>query len=676
MIPNAVVLEPFSSPLPVPIVPLAVEIVPSSSGGFLVVLAGSSIGGSSATYQDLNGLSAYNSASDVIARASSENLSGLFIDASINQTEINTGQDVTAWNQLGWANGTLYGNVDVVSNTRAGSTLQLTGETLIGQLSRKPAPSKIYEKGPFTPQAALTLILTRWGIPFVPIPEMVLRGSSTPVVGGVPPSLDGFVRPVLGGITITWEDKEQPPSIRSVLEEYFSVFDGYYFRMNTDNVLAVIAPPWKTLAAPIVLANTDLEYGTWSKDVRDDLVINRCEVSSTGFEFAPDQTIAADSIVELGGTYLTEGGSPGDPTLPAFPRDVFTGVWKATTNYASGDAVSYNGKRYRRWDAFNIPYVAAEWNAPWEYTGSPPVFNLGSSYNKKDVVQRTGYIGITPFVNFYRALQEVPSNTDVWDLSTHGLYWQPFHWEISRYNGFYQLNEAVPVKRIPLEATALIDGEIELEVLIEWRRRYWTALAGYAYATGTATRFITLGNGFNNETIAWQTNLFPVNRVDSISFFFNVLDRTIEISDTIVNTGSGTTRQAMTYLIKIKTRGSKFQKSNTTSKAVFGDDSTPSLTASRAAYGVRSKSISIGAFKLEIDALLSIAQSVVEQNLQPPNEFKGNLCPPFRLSNDALGQLIQLPDGTLGTLEAWQHSESYQAGSSQTSTAVKIRQKM
>ena len=46
-------------PVPAPILPLQLGITPASSGGVVIVLAGSSIGGSSAVYSDLNGLSAY-----------------------------------------------------------------------------------------------------------------------------------------------------------------------------------------------------------------------------------------------------------------------------------------------------------------------------------------------------------------------------------------------------------------------------------------------------------------------------------------------------------------------------------------------------------------------------------------------------------------------------------------
>ena len=55
-------LEQAVLPVPVPIVPLVLGITPSSSGGVVIVLAGSSIGGSSAVYSDLNGLSAYSGA--------------------------------------------------------------------------------------------------------------------------------------------------------------------------------------------------------------------------------------------------------------------------------------------------------------------------------------------------------------------------------------------------------------------------------------------------------------------------------------------------------------------------------------------------------------------------------------------------------------------------------------
>ena len=49
-------------PVPAPILPLQLGITPASSGGVVIVLAGSSIGGSSAVYSDLNGLSAYTGA--------------------------------------------------------------------------------------------------------------------------------------------------------------------------------------------------------------------------------------------------------------------------------------------------------------------------------------------------------------------------------------------------------------------------------------------------------------------------------------------------------------------------------------------------------------------------------------------------------------------------------------
>ncbi len=66
MIPNAVTLEPFVLPTPAPIVPFEVGITPSARGVPLVILTGVSIGGSSATYSDLNGLSAYAGAGGIV----------------------------------------------------------------------------------------------------------------------------------------------------------------------------------------------------------------------------------------------------------------------------------------------------------------------------------------------------------------------------------------------------------------------------------------------------------------------------------------------------------------------------------------------------------------------------------------------------------------------------------
>jgi hypothetical protein len=52
-------LEPVALPNPAPISPLEVGITPSARAQPLVILAGSSINGSSAVYSDLHGLSAY-----------------------------------------------------------------------------------------------------------------------------------------------------------------------------------------------------------------------------------------------------------------------------------------------------------------------------------------------------------------------------------------------------------------------------------------------------------------------------------------------------------------------------------------------------------------------------------------------------------------------------------------
>jgi hypothetical protein len=65
MMPLTVEIAPLNL-LPSPIVPLEVGITPSARGQNVVILLGSSIGGSSVVWSDLHGLSAYAGASGTV----------------------------------------------------------------------------------------------------------------------------------------------------------------------------------------------------------------------------------------------------------------------------------------------------------------------------------------------------------------------------------------------------------------------------------------------------------------------------------------------------------------------------------------------------------------------------------------------------------------------------------
>jgi hypothetical protein len=640
----------------------------------------------------------------ILARSASENLSGLFVDSSLQETQVNLGQNRAKSSWENWKSEALYELVDIYSRSKNAATLQITGETLLGQLSRRPAPSKILERGTFTPHAALTLILTRWGIPFVsPIPEMMLKGSATPAAGGTPPSVDGRIRPVLEALTITWEASERPPFIRQILEELFNAFDGYYFRANSNNQLEVIAPSWSLVsAAPVlVLTNQDLQADTWTVETRDELVINRCEVTNQSYEFVTDQTIAPDSLLECGGDYISESGFH-----PSLPRDVITvpPVYSSTVTYAQGDAVMLKGKRYRCLGTLTptgdvlIP-LGYE---PFDFSGTPVEWAAGVTYNKNDVVYTRYFNGFTAIDTFYRANKEntgFDPDLNINRGNSSPAAWKPHLWEVSRMNGFDILQESDFAIDID-DSTAVLGDEIELEVLIEWRRRYkyaFTTGGGpggttttylWSDTTGTITRYaVVLANAPNPE-INFATGL-PSGRTDVFTFDRSALasQRKIFVLATVNNTGinafspgnNPSSIERMSYTLKIKTRGSKYQRSNITTKATYGetihDAGSIGLASSRSNYGVRERNISINRFKLDTAACLAIAQNVVESNLEPPLEYKGNLVPPFRAYPNMLGRNVQLPSNKIGILESWTHGETHQPASSSTNMSIKVRVK-
>jgi hypothetical protein len=626
----------------------------------------------------------------VLARSASENLSGLFIDSSIQETQIDLGQNISKFHFFNWKNDLLYTGIDIYSKTRNGSTLQLTGETLLGQLSRRPAPSRILERGVFTPQAALELILTRWNIPFVaPVPEMMLRGTVTPVAGSTPPSGDGKIRVSLEAITITWANNEKPPFIRQVLEELFSAFDGYYFRMSKDNRLEVIAPSWSYAAynpaLTPVLTNDDLQENTWTKDVRDELVINRCEVTNQGYEFVNEQTIAPDSMLEA--------KNSNDPDM-VLPRDVIAvpSVYLSSAIYAEGDAVMFNGKRYRRINDFNLsvtgdPLIGTSGYEPFDISGTPVQWNVGATYNRGDVVYTRGFSGLTAIDVFYRANIENTGFDP--DLNTNRgnnspAKWRPLLWETSRFNGFVNLNETTPIGTYTIDDdTSVLGNAFELEILITYHYKIFSgAIIGlfpqYTIGNGTATRFVSLAPDTAPQQVIWK----DFNNRNNVFIFYRNgntirVESSLEPDMTIPIIGG--TAFAARYELKIKTRGSKYQRSNVTTKAIYGetihDAASAGLSSSRTNYGVRERNISINRFKLDAAACLAIAQNVVEQNLEPPLEYKGNLVPPFRANPDMLGRNIELPNGDIGILESWSHSEAHQAGSSSTNMSIKVRVK-
>ncbi|GGN32235.1 hypothetical protein [Deinococcus daejeonensis] len=167
-----------------------------------------------------------------------------------------------------------------------------TGETILGRLARvHPFRDGFYQLGPFTPKAALDVLLNAirvkadW-LGWEDLPEFYLRGDQ----GRIPVTLDALaIEPAQDG---------PGPSAQDVLRQFFEPFGGYGFRVSRWGRLEVITPPWAA-DGPVtpVLTLTDADLINGEAVVLDETqVVNVCTVVSQGYVFQAGQVLPAASV--------------------------------------------------------------------------------------------------------------------------------------------------------------------------------------------------------------------------------------------------------------------------------------------------------------------------------------------------------------------------------------------
>jgi hypothetical protein len=553
----------------------------------------------------------------------SQLLVGTSLSASFLPTEsFKIGQQVSLGDALDPA--PLYG-FRVASVRREGPLVTITGRSLLTRLQQQRMSAFILRRGTrtdtdgtlfFYPEDALEIILTAAGVPHItPIPVMALKGP------------DGPIRPKLAAITITWDTTTTPPAlpptIADVLVNFFDPFfySGYVFRSNNLDQLEVKSPAWmlgNTIG--VTLTDDDILMDGWTISEDDSKVINLCTVRSNGWDFQDDQRLAPDAIFDNGPT--------GDLGL-AIPvvlidRDDYRTdgkTWSATVLYDIGDAVDFSGLRYRK--------------------------KIGAG------------VGVHPTGD-----------------ATSATYW-----ETSPKNGFTDLGTKLSSNTwfLPFTDGFVTDnGDVKLDVDI-----FFSGINGVGGRnSGHDLSSITLpADGTPvNVTHGINRGLFYVPQFIYDTFIFRktVAGVQVQSSRYPIPTPTSDGPYWIAYRVSLRARGKVWKQSNITSTGIYGeasDDATsPGLSASRAAFDVRDKTLNLGVYTVDAATCQEIARSIVEANLNPHKLHQITLVPPWKARPSNLNNLVKLPDESVGTFEARQYQESNAPGQSVSGASIRVRE--
>lgn len=451
--------------------------------------------------------------------------------------------------------------------------------------------------------------------------ELILNRTGVPFVNPIPAfalrGADGLIYPQLGALTINWDvNTEDAPTLRDVLEEFFAPFSGYAFRANADNRLEVIAPSWATLAAPLLsLTNADiLDNGLATVEDRRDIV-NLCVVRSKGWEFVAGQQVAQDAIAEFGYRGVNAGVS-NDQNIGTVPEN-FRNAWLTSNAYAINDAVIFGGSRYRCKLAV----------APG---GADPTVAVAN-------------------------------------------------WEISRFDGRLDISNS---SLVPLQTGVYTSGvltvDIEMTLITGYRNFFGTWIVDNTVTTTTLS--LSDDGEALNVVLTLDRGIFYSPRFVESVFRARRVAQGVEFTPYITlqsPVGAGGQLNWVGYRFRFIVTGNKWQEGKTTSTGRFGEDVDDTallgLGASRAKYGVRSRSFDLGVYQLTADQCLQIARSYVTNNINADLVSTIDLCPPWRSVPGQLGREVSLPDGTIGTMESWSLTEAHSADSTRTAMQIVVR---
>ena len=534
--------------------------------------------------------------SDAIQVRLGEDISGRFVDSEIALTFVgDPGWSVGEANDFIASNSYTVFNVADVRKSAGLTTIAGESRFRVNTKGRIAAPFGFAVTAPQTPKHAFEMLMDYFGLPYDPVPDIKLRldGTNTTI-------------PTVQAVIVTWDTSanSKAPTVFEVLEAFLKPYEGYVLRMNGFIYFKLVAPGWSdNTIVPTLITDADILENGLTVSAPRDTVVNYATVKSRGYEFVANQLLGARSVFDAGN----------DAGITTWVRDVFVGAHVVGVTYNAGDAVLYNGGRYRAKVGNNtLPTTVADW----------------------EVSAKNGFKDIQ---DDHRA------PIDVGAVVNGGV--------TIALSGVMNYDYAAPLAS---------DGTIAISqtvVLAQPGDILTIALPDYDIGSGT------IAPNFQHDSLVliWQS--------DSIQVEFQPRYANP------VSTGSGLLWRA--YRIFVQLTGNKYQESAGTITGIFGlPDDTSALAGlqdSQDAFGVREVSIDTGGLRLDATTALAMARGIVERGMTPDRVYDVGLVPPHVAQTNGLGSPFELPDGQIGTLESWSYSEGHSASSSTSSCAVRIR---
>ena len=487
---------------------------------------------------------------------------------------------------------------------------QYAYETKLSRLSRtnppaflRRAPEVIENREALTGQEWLTALFGVWAgafpwFTFKPVPRMLLNAP------------DGPLEPELAAMSVA---QSEPRSMRAILDDVLGVFVGYTLRVDADNDVVLVPPPWHPDAAnALELSYADL-YTLPLGEVDALSVVNRATVRSQGWEFIEEQEVAPPSylvrhsqsqpiLTELHTTGAAAQGATYVPTQD-LPEGLEAG-YKLTFVTPAGENVvvtiaseasfNNNGITTEPLPAALPDRSVADFSPRDREEVGESLWRFGS--DEGGVLVGGDELDITFHLRMYES-DRVIRPSGYWDLTLQ-----------------YDVLETVKLKR---QKTQVIE------------RRH---------AQGPDMVF--------RVALTWS-------------------ERGVDVQVLYFSTGEPAEDSRYAYRLDLNAHGAKWGRSQKTVSATWGEENIselPGAQESRDTFGEITATLQSDTFPLDAEQCLQVARGLVAANLHPKKRYalEQSTWNAFLIGGDVIGRKVRLPNGEEGVVESVDYADAFE----------------
>lgn len=129
------------------------------------------------------------------------------------------------------------------------------------------------------------------------------------------------------------------------------------------------------------------------------------------------------------------------------------------------------------------------------------------------------------------------------------------------------------------------------------------------------------------------------------------------------------------FLITVAGTAKKWQRSEKVEVGKWGynEQTSPGLETSQERFGVRELEVNTSLYQLDADTCAAMAQSIVEERLNPGEYVDFNLVDPRALQPDDVGAVVRHPSGKQGILTRYEYEENHSSDTQRVRVRARIR---